>query len=229
MEITELKEVYPEFKFWKDRYTSINKSSDIIIAGSGVKDTVTIIFSTPEDYYYLEGTIRGNSKFIDWLNEDNKIVKVSMDALNQIRSALKKNVYKIEYDNESFNFYFKSKETEEDITISIKNTKNDEFKKIIDKGNLLKSRLTQKYELKKSFLNDNLFEVFLKDNTIVDEKTTNKVLEIPSNKLQPIQKAEDTIYNICISERDAFDQRLVSVESSSDSSGISFTQIFNTI
>ena len=71
--------------------------------------------------------------------------------------------------------------------------------------------------------------VFLKDNTIVDEKTTNKVLEIPSNKLQPIQKAEDTIYNICISERDTFDQRLVSVESSSDSSGISFTQIFNTI
>jgi hypothetical protein len=62
---------------------------------------------------------------------------------------------------------------------------------------------------------------------LLPKKTHNKLLEIPSAKIEALQKDESTSYEISHSDRNALGQRYVAVKSKSEK--LELTQIFNTI
>jgi hypothetical protein len=164
--IEDIKLVYPEFKFWKDLYTTLNKSSEIIIASvPGRQDTVQIIFSTEGKYYYLEGYLHGETEFIKWINEIQGVTTIKMDTLKLISKTLKKNCVKIKYNDVMFQYSYLINDNEKMDTYLWNHSGSTTIKDILNKSINLNAWLNYTYQIDdKSIFKDDIFEVFIDDN-----------------------------------------------------------------
>lgn len=195
MEITDIKKVYPEFKFFKDIYTSINKTPDIIFHANNGKITFELINGDDSQYSILYGSfLTISTEFLKWIITSDCKVTATLDDINILAKCLKKNAKTIMADDNTFTFNVITKDGE---SKSICFTKEKDIPNL-KVSNIIK-QLKYSSELPNSFINKEILMVYLKDNKISDDENDEKLLEIPSKKV--LSSLKNGKYTIKYSDR----------------------------
>lgn len=221
MEISDIKLVYSEVKYFKSLYTQINKS-EYIIFHAKKEGTVYIEFYSPmcTPYYILRGELSGNTEFIKWINQNNIICKLSLEEIKTIKSEKKADCVSIIYDENSFTF----KSTDNSITV-----KNDvSLKDEIETRNIYNSHFITSYILLPDFFQDDICEIFLENEKPTTKRTDEKVLEIPTKKIMSTIKDINS-GELLLDDRTNPIKKFVGLKFVSDDLGLSLTEIFATV
>lgn len=224
--ITETKELYEEFKYFKNIYTKINLSKYIQLLGDKENDVVYINFVRDTVFSNLIGKLTGNTHFLNWLKEDNKSIIISLETINELSKTLKKNVVSVSYDDDEFIFKFNDKE-DQARTVVIKRDTTKETERIIAAFHTLIVKFDNDYKLSDDFLNSDILEVFHENGNIGRNRTKDKVIEIPKARLNSYIKDEDLILKF--SDKNEIGARFVSISSKSEKLGLELVEIFQTI
>lgn len=216
--ITDVKEVHAEFKYFKNIYTKINISDKIQFKGNDTENCVDMVFIRDSKFSNLIGRLSGDTYFLSWLKESNKIVELTLEDINLIQKTLKKNVIKIEYDERYFSFNFKDKEENEHEIIV----------EVLDRGisfNVINFK--NELEIPASYLASDIVQVFNNNGEISETRTKDKIIEIPRDRINSIIK--DTPLRIKFTEKTIDGSRYVSLSSKNDILGLQLEEIFKTI
>lgn len=226
MKITDLKEVYNEFKYFKGIYTKLNLSESIQFLGDQNDDSVHVIFVRNSSFSNLYGNIKGNTKFLSWLKDDEKSIHLQTEKIIELGKTLKKNVIEIEFDDEKFQFKYLDKDG--NITeLTIKKDTTAENKIIKDAFSNIKVNFDNSFELSEEYLKTDIIEVFNDNENISRIRTKDKIIEIPKDRVDSIIKGEKVF--ISFSLKDEIGSRLVSLKSKSEDLGLELVEIFKTI
>lgn len=214
--LTEIKTIYPEFKFFKDFYTTLGKSETMFLSG----DSSGITFNYPDDSFFaISAHVQTSSIFQKWL--ENKTVKLSLDNFQLLRKILKKSVKSIEYDDDTFRFNFTISDVDASVSFSrYTGCISTKFHKMTEK-------IPSVLEFDQEFLKQDILELHYSSGQISNKRfeSSTKIIELPSKRLQALQK--ESRYYIGFSERDKNGFRTVLVKSQSES--VRIEQVFLTI
>lgn len=214
MIITDIKQIYPEFKMFKEMYTRLKVSSQIYFYNN---NGVSLEFAKDNAFYRLSGNLLKDSIFCTWIKSGCGAL-IDIEDINKIAKCLKKNVQSIEYDNTKFIFKFSDKDGN-DNSIEIKNismnTYTSPFRVI-------------KYverDVDGLLFSDDLIRLYWDGNSVVTERKDVLLLELPRTTVLVTQK--DATYKVRFTENPEVDKKYVEIESSTDE--LKMTQIFATI
>ena len=220
MEITDIKKVYPEFKFFKDIYTSINKAPAVVCHVNDGKLVFEFLGMNDAEFSLVYGKFtKIQTEFLKWLVSSDCTLQLNMDDVNLLAKCLKKNIQKITYDEENFSFYFLDKEGNSN---KINFTKSSPSK--LEKINKINSMIKYSEELPEKFLSKDILVVYLKNNKITDDENYEKLLEIPSKKVESSLK--NGKYQISYSDRIGISKY---VKISCENEILRLSQIFATV
>ena len=218
--ITTPKDVYEEFKYFKNIYTKINFADKISLIGDSKNNRVLIHFLDVSEFTILVGYLYGDTRFLNWLKDGNKRVSGNFQHFIDIGKTLKKNVDSIEWCNDYFYFYYKNKEElmctfmmKPDSTISSPKILETEFKK--------------EFEVGDNFLKSDILQIFENGNEISETKTINKIIEIPRERVYSLIKNEKLF--LSFTEKDKDDTRIIKLHSKSNDLNLELIQYFRTI
>lgn len=221
--ITDTKSVYPEFKFFKNIYVSLNVSEYCTFRWEEKTQKIFLSFSNDSNYYLIAGEISGNTEFFNWLKTINGGVSISLSSISIISKTLKKNAVSIEFENGNY-FIFKYLDKESGNELSIKLEPN-KYDNTID---LIHYNLSTEFELSNDFLKNEICTIFRnEDGNLTSERTKDKILEIPTARIKSLLKNSKN--KLLMSDRDINGNRYVAITSSNDEINLSLTQIFKTI
>lgn len=177
MTISDEKEVYKEFKFFKNIYTKINFSPSIIFEGEN--GSVKMYFERTSKYSISYGELFGCSQFTKWLKDHSARVQIKTEDLVEIAKCLKKNAKLVEFTDEYFKFEFLTKD--ETLKTVVLNK--------LDKTNIIKKvDFDFSFEITNEFFTSEIFEIFFNGVKIIDQKTPEKIFEYPIGKVNSIIK-----------------------------------------
>lgn len=226
MKITDLKEVYNEFKYFKGIYTKLNLSESIQFLGDQNDDSVHVIFVRNSSFSNLYGNIKGDTKFLSWLKDGEKSIHLQTEKIIELGKTLKKNVIEIEFDDEKFQFKYLDKDGKT-IELTIKKDTTAENKIIKDAFSNIKVDFDNSFELLDEYLKTDIIEVFNDNENISRIRTRDKIIEVPKDRVDSIIKGEKVF--ISFSLKDEIGSRLVSLKSKSEDLGLELVEIFKTI
>lgn len=221
--ITESKQVYPEFKFFKSIYTTLNIAESIIMIPQ--KNNIFLLFSKDSQYYNLQGTLEGNTIFFNWLKTIDSC-KITLSEINILGKCLKKNAISIEYeDKHYFSFKYIEKDTEIEKEIKIFNNLNENYSLDIEK--FKDDNFEFVYTLSDNFTKSEICTVFRDNNEITTSRSKDKIIEIPSARIKSIIKNGEN--KIFVSDRNIDGNRFIKIKSTNKDLNLSLEQIFKTI
>lgn len=226
MKITDLKEVYNEFKYFKGIYTKLNLSESIQFLGDQNDDSVHVIFVRNSSFSNLYGNIKGDTKFLSWLKDGEKSIHLQTEKIIELGKTLKKNVIEIEFDDEKFQFKYLDKDGKT-IELTIKKDTTAENKIIKNAFSNIKVDFDNSFELLDEYLKTDIIEVFNDNENISRIRTRDKIIEVPKDRVDSIIKGEKVF--ISFSLKDEIGSRLVSLKSKSEDLGLELVEIFKTI
>jgi hypothetical protein len=214
-ELIDIKTIYNDFKYFKSIYTQINIDSEAYLIGQ--KDYVELVYDRASSFYILTGKLFGDIELLKWL-KTGKTIKVQIANLVDLGKVLKKNVISIQYDDNTFIYEYKAKDTEEIIKL--------EFT-VCNPPSVTNIAYTNQFKLDKKFFESDICEIFNKDGKLTEERTSDKIIEIPTNRILSIVK--DGENTICFTNKNELGQRYVSIISLNNQLGIELCQEFLTI
>ena len=216
--ITEPKLVYNEFKYFKNIYTTLNRSNYIIFSKKENNVSLDFLNDPADVFYILRGETSSKTLFFNWIREFNIICKVSLSTLKTIKETLKKEVVSVSWNEESFTF----KTVNEGITIF----NEPSLEGLLEKPKDISNILPEKEVITEDFFKDDITEIFEGSNGEISlERTEIKILEIPSKKiLSTLKNGKPFIKRINQGTR-----RLVAIEFEDEELELSLIQIFATI
>ncbi len=217
MKQTDIKTIYPTFKFFKDFYGILNRADECYLVGSD--GSFDIFFSQDSQYYLLCGTIWEKNIFTEWLN--GKTVTLKYDDIVLLHKCLKKNVLSIDYDDNKFILEYTNKDGE--TLISVINVSKPDYNKTIVALDLM----SYSADIDRKNIDVEIFTVFENNKELLfkHQDGYDKLIEYPSKKFLSHQKDGD--YFIMYSDRLESGIRFVGVASSTEK--ITLKQIFATI
>lgn len=242
MILTDIKQVYLEFQFWKKIYTTLNRAEEMLIYPADVptESYVNVIFNSTRFYKFF-GKIYGDNTFVKWINSGHTI-KMNLTDLKEIKSALKKNCVSIETTETSFKYTYNvsTDDGEKEVSNIFTDVSDSDITKnfISDiKNYVVTEHIIQNDELTGILDKDAksvFISVIMKDGKLVSTKSegSETILEIPRSKALssnvPCSSKDDTFTGaISYTDRDLEDHRLVSITTKSDL--LELTQTFKTI
>lgn len=222
----DIKLIYPDFKYLKSIYTSLNISNTVYFIGNKKENKINLYFDTSEQpFFKLYGELSAETIFSKFLIENNFIIKVPIKELSAISKALKSNIISIETENENEPFIkFSFNDKAQGLTQFKYNclTEFKEFENIIN----YYSKCQNNKEI--NFETEELFEIFLtNEKEITTEKTTEKLIEIPAARVKSFLKNSNK--RILFSEKNNNNERIVILESENPDLKLKLGQIFRTI
>ena len=189
--ITDTKQVYPEFKLFKEFYTRIKIAEKVTFYGENGK--VYLLFPQESPYFIVSGELKLTSEFTKWVCKDNKIVTMLLSDINSISKALKKNVISVSYTETEFTFKFNEKNNDEllETELTYVSEKSSEMAKLQLKYNDICSKLTMHVD-GDGYFNDELTRTFISADELVisNDPIGEKFLEIPTAKIMSLQKGK---------------------------------------
>jgi len=211
--ITDPKAVFPEFKYFKNLYVPLNIAEKITF--SAIDGHAMLKFSDDNEYYKMYGELLDTSSmFMQWLLQYINTVTINYSDIQMIGKCLKKNAIEIEYDSKHFKYKFniqnKDGELEEkEVLLRASNTVIDfecqEFDAVLTNSGILTD----------DYLKGDVCEIYRKDDgTITNERTNEKLLEIPVAKIESLLKNGNNLFSF--SDVNNKNQRYVSITSSTD-------------
>lgn len=203
---------YDICKFFKSIYTQLNFAPEIYF-----KDN-EMIFNTGSSFYINSGKLLAENDFTDWLK--NKNVLISVPDIVELGKVLKKNALEAIFDNDTFSVKFLTKEGNEK-TITFKNDTGDI--KQFEKLEKYENQLVNEEVLPVEYFNNDILELFIKDDKLTTERSQIKLVEIPTDKIEQVKGGE---YHIKYSE-DKNGQRYVQITSKNND--LELSQLFITI
>lgn len=218
MILTDIKQIYPIFKWFKDNYSILNKATQVLLCGHS--DRVSLFYNQDSSYYLLYGEITVDNIFSNWLN--NKKVILSLPDIVLLHKCLKKNAIQLKYDDDTFALQFSDKE-ENIHDVVLKNINETD---IHDKSKRVQSLMTTDIAFDSSRLAVEIFTPYENNGDLVfkHQEGYEKLIEHPSKKFICTQK--EATYSISFSER--YDNiRYVAINSYTEK--IKLMQIFATI
>ena len=216
-QITEEKLIYPDFKYFKSIYTQINMGNIIYLTGKN--DYVELVYQRDSTFYILTGKLFGNIELFNWLKRTKNTIKTEIDKIVELgKEVLKKNVISIEYDDNTFIYNYSLKDGTT-VRREFSSCQPPEMKTII----------YQKYfSLDSSFISEDICEIFIdKNSNITNERTSDKLIEIPTNRILSLVK--DGTNSVFFTEKNQAGQRYVSIKSRNENLGVELCQEFLTI
>jgi hypothetical protein len=214
------KEMFEVVKYFKSIYTTVNNKTE------------SLLFSNKRFYYesnphfLMFGNLKDQetNTFLEWSKGKN--FKLKLSDVDSLRGCLKKNVVEINVDN-NFSFKYKDKDEKDMEFLCSESILSADNEKLIDKISKIESLLIHSSSLKyDDFVNKEIIEIYLKeDGTVVEERTSDKIVEIPFKRVQSITKDSDII--VKFSDKDSEGKRYVEFSSSNEL--LELSQIFATI
>lgn len=218
MKQTDIKTIYPTFKFFKDYYSILNRADEVYLFGS-TDSSFDIYFSQDSQYYLLSGTIWEKNIFTEWLY--CKTATLKYDDVVLLHKCLKKNVISIDFDDNEFILEYTDKEGNTiKTTVSVS---TPDYNKTITAVDLM----YHSADIDRKNIDVEILSVFEKENEIVfkHQDGYDKLIEYPAKKFLSHQK--DGTYFITYSDRLESGIRFVGINTSTEK--ITLKQIFATI
>jgi sporulation protein YlmC with PRC-barrel domain len=214
------KEMFEVVKYFKSIYTTINnKTEKLLFAGS-------TFYYEGNSHFLMFGRLKDqeNNDFIKWSKDKNFEIKFS--DVDSLRNCLKKNVVDLNFDTD-FLFKYKDKEDNDREFLCSDVFLSEQNKNLVNKINTIESLLTHSTSLKyDDFVNKEIIELYLNENgTVSEERSSDKIVEIPFKRVQSITKDSDII--VKFSDKDEEGKRYVEFSSSNEL--LELSQIFATI
>lgn len=222
---TDAKVIYPEFKYFKNIYTTINIADSVTFFPYDHK--IYMIFSKDSPYYILTGSLKQNSIFTKWIRTVNSVT-MNLSQINILAKTLKKNAVEISFENENFfKFTYLEKDSGNQTEIILNNDTTFNKEDVIN--NYINLNFTEEHELSDSFINNEICIIYKNsEGKITSDRTKDKVIEIPSARIRSLIKNGKNKVHIC--ERNILKgSRLIVIESNNDDLNLTLRQVFNTI
>ena len=137
---------------------------------------------------------------------------------------LKKNIKSITFDDYKFVIRYSNKEDEDEEFIC-SNRNYVLFDQIVEKIDSLTPKLASEIKLDEKIFKENELIIYLKDNKITEERTENKLIEVPVKKVLSLQKNSDIFFRY--TDKDSYGKRYIEISSKSDQ--LILKQLFATI
>jgi len=215
------KEIFEIVKYFKSIYTTINNKTEKLLISNNY------FYYEADPHFLMFGKMinQENNVFLNWSND--KIFDLNFKDVDNLRSCLKKNVVSVDLDNTKFVLKYKDKEEVEQDFLCSKKEISDSDKIIINKINIIKSLFkNQALFAYNDFINKEIIELYIKeDGTVSEERSADKIIEIPFKRVQSLIKDSDII--VKFSNKDDEGKRYVMITSSNDL--LELSQIFATI
>lgn len=222
----ESKNLYNEFKAFKNIYTSINISEGVYFLANNLGG-INLLFSQDSVFYSLFGEWRVDTEFSKWLQHEKYCVYFELSEINQISKCLKKNAVSVEFEGRTCKFEFNDKDG--NLVVIKKGPINLQVQKSIEARISQYNQIPMKTVfLEDKYFEDDIFEVFLKDEKEVAlERTDDKLLEIPSDRIK--SKIKNSNATISFSELTRLNNRYVKLSFTSEELSLTLNQMFLTI
>lgn len=218
--ITIPKDVYEEFKYFKNIYTKINFADRISLIGDSKNNRVLIHFLDISEFTVLVGYLYGDTQFLKWLKNGDKHVSGKFQHFIDLGKTLKKNVDSVGWCDDYFYFYYKNKE-------DLMCTFMMKLDSTISSPKILETEFEKEFEICDDFLKSDILQIFESDGKISEVKTTNKIIEIPKARVYSLIKNEKLFLNF--TEKDEEETRIIKLRSKSDDLNLELVQYFRTI
>lgn len=192
--ITDNKQVYSEFKYFKDIYTSLNKAPEIEFISKNGEESIHLIGGDDSSYFILIGKLYGETAFLSWLTSSDCIVHAKLEDINKLAKCLKKNTISYEATEVSFIYEMLDKDGNTQTITFIKKMYVPE-----EKINFIQSKLAYSAKIPTEYLSHDICTISLNnDNKITNDENDRKILEIPSKKV--LASLKDGEYDILYSD-----------------------------
>jgi hypothetical protein len=230
------KEIFEVIKYFGHIYTLINNNIVQKIYFVGNK-----FFYKKDQFFILYGELinNENNEFLKWIK--GKKVTLELDYINEFKkAAIKKNLKEMIISDNEFKIIYDDRDGNEQVFLcsNIDNKNYHDIIKIVDK---IETGLIYKYDLDFSNFEDNLILYIDKNNQTIQEKTVEKIIELPIKRILSHQSLSKTVKNaigidkdiegvkyiLSYSDRDENNKRYVSIMSISGF--VKINQIFATI
>lgn len=215
------KEIFEVIKYFKEIYTTINFTDTIYFVDMN-------FYYIGDLHYILHGELfkENENAFTNWVKEGGKFF-LRMDHVSRVKECLKKNILSLDITKDTFSLKYKNKDGNEEEFLCKKIDGGDSFfEKIIEKTTKIRSLLIYKGDLPFNYFDDKeILELYLKDNKIVEERTTDKLIEIPVKRIISILKSN--VHSIRFS--DCLDSGKRYTEITGNNKYVRLRQIFATI
>lgn len=228
MKIEDIKQVYPEFKYFKTLYPLIKRSDTAYLA---IKNGVLKVkFSRKTEFYILSATIeKTDTLFLKWIEKQNgKFIWIEESEAKAIKSAKKADVIAVYDEDDSFSFEW----SEDGVVRNIRFTPNDDqtsleglcggIEDFVSKGEII---TLQGWD---GNLDKEILNIYSTELGVVCERNdagSFKLLEFPGKRILSAQKdGKNEIRFIRVG-----DYSYVSVDSYDDKTGFKISQLFITI
>lgn len=212
-------EAYNICKFFKSIYTQLNFAPIIYF-----KDN-KMIFETNSPFYINSGELLIQNDFTNWLN--NKILSISTADITELGKVLKKNTLETSLNENEMSVKFLTKDGIEKI-ITFSNLEDNNKTIVLNKFEKLdnyRNHLTVEKTLPSEYFNDDILELFLNENNEISlERTSKKLVEVPTDKIEQTKGGD---YKIKFSEQTTNGQRYIEITSKNDD--LELSQLFATI
>lgn len=221
MQLTDIKQVYPEFKAFKDVYTRLKIADSVRLSSS--EGCINLDFAKESPFYRLYGKWEVDTELSKWIISGASCEILLQDA-NLIAKCLKKNAKTVESDDNAFTFKFIFKflnEEENERSVVLQNSGD---------CNVFKSPfLSIEYNevvMSPQIFEDDLIRLYQDGNTLTTERTDILILEVPRTSILSFQP-KATEVTVRFTKNPEFDRKYVEVESTYE--GLTLTQLFATI
>jgi len=215
------KEIFEVVKYFKNIYTTINFAEVVYFID-------TSFYYLGEQHYILHGELftKENNAFLEWLKKGGKLF-MYMTQVRLLTECLKKNIISLDITDDSFSLKFKDKNDNPREFLCERLKEGDTFfDKVVDKTKMIRSKLSFKRDLPSNYFDGKeLLEVYLKNGDIVDDRTSDKLIEIPVKRILSILKSN--IHSIRFSNR--LDNGRRYIEITGNNKFVRLHQIFATI
>jgi len=216
-----MKNIYDVVKYFKELYRIINTKEEVFIENGNIH--------FPADPYFLmvaslTEVDSDELHFSKWAQTHSTTINIR-DVFN-LKAALKKNTKEITQDDDSYLIKYTDKETDSDVDFLCSNKNNKEYSETVKKVISIRKQFNKVFKVEPDFFTDEIFEIYLDGDKLTKEKTLDKILEIPTKKIQSLVKDAESVF-IKITDKDEFGRRYVAVGSKNEFAEL--IQIFITI
>ena len=210
------KEMFEVVKYFKLLYSSIKYKEEIIVYNDS-------LYFEADQYSILFGKLKQHdNEFSKWVSKGKTFIMTVSD-INLLRGCLKKNVESIEISDSEFKFTYKDRDGNTMVFLCSDMGK-EAIPPIMKKTEAIKKSLGASKPVETT--NRDLLEIYLtEENVLTEERTSDKIIEIPIPKIVSLLK--DSQLLLSYSEKDEEGSRFVGL--TSENNLVSLTQLFVTI
>lgn len=217
-------DLYKEFKYFKEIYTTLNKLPNMEIISKNGVISFRLSGGDDSDFFILRGELYGETEFLKWVKQKDGIIKLSTDDISTLGKCLKKNAKSVNGDDEdTFVFAMDGKDDNDNAIVSTVMLFRDPYAEDKKLSKII-PLLTSSETISINSFGKEILNIYL-DGGKISMTNGKKLLEIPTKKVLSLIKGAPNC-EISYSNPEA-KEHYIAIKSSN--SNLMLEQIFATI